>query len=531
MPKVMQKTPSPERSLSKTAESRAMNRAALRAFAGDMHGRLREVRINMSMNMSMYICTDMLMHTRAGQNAAAPGGKCAPAMPQVMQKTSSPERPLSRHRLLFTLGRLRTMFVNMSMNICMDMLMRTRAGQNAAASGGGCAPAMSSVMQKTSSPKRPLSRHRLLLTCGRLRAMFMIFPCVSSGDMLMRKRAGQNAAVAGGKCAPAMSSVMQKTSSPKRPLSRHRLPLTLGWLACPGAAIAADLSSLAESLWSLLLAAAKTEITRNLPWLLGLGALAALLFLGMCIRLYRSRRRLRVPERDHSPEPGPVTERGQIPDHGRIPERARMPERAHRSEPVTERGQIPDHERIPERAHIPGESRELGRDADFQAASNDAFRAAEASAQKGAAAVHNAITGLDNTAKQLRAIAERIHQLGAGAQRITTLGEQLREVGEQADILALNAAVQAARSGESGRGLALAAEEAQKLAANSVRVIEEIAGLSRRMKRSAEQALSETEATAGDAAAGATLALDAARALGEIESASRDFLEMHELRR
>ena len=323
--------------------------------------------------------------------------------------------------------------------------------------------------------------------------------------------------------------------------------VVFGALAFPGVAAAAADLTVAESLWALLLEVARAELERNMPWLLGgLGALVILLmWIGLARR--RRRRRMRVPARESTtesehagiPEPAPAPEAASIAEPAPIPQP--IPEPAPAPEPAPEPERIipapapipaPIPQPIPEPMRAaPARNRANGGNGYGGATSHDALRAAEVSAQKGAAAVHNTITGLDNAAKQLRTTAERLHQLEDSAQRISALGEQLLEVGEQADILALNAAVQAARSGESGRGMALAAEDAQRLAANSARVIGEIADLARRMKRDAEQALAETEATAGDATGGAALAIDAARALGEIESASRDFLEMHALRR
>ncbi|MDA8021831.1 MAG: methyl-accepting chemotaxis protein [Gammaproteobacteria bacterium] len=350
---------------------------------------------------------------------------------------------------------------------------------------------------------------------------------------------------------PGMRVALRTFLMCKRAL-RPGVGVVFGALAFPGIAAAAADLTVAESLWALLLEVARAELERNTPWLLGgLGALVILmLWIGLARR--RRRRRMRVPARESTtesehagiPEPAPVPEA--VPEPASIAEPAPispppLPEPVPAPEPAPEPERVipapapipePIPAPIPEPARAaPARNRSNGGNGYGGATSHDALRAAEVSAQKGAAAVHNTITGLDNAAKQLRTTAERLHQLEDSAQRITALGEQLLEVGEQADILALNAAVQAARSGESGRGMALAAEDAQRLAANSARVIGEIADLARRMKRDAEQALAETEATAGDATGGAALAIDAARALGEIESASRDFLEMHALRR
>ena len=348
---------------------------------------------------------------------------------------------------------------------------------------------------------------------------------------------------------PGMRVALRTFLMCKRAL-RPGVGVVFGALAFPGIAAAAADLTVAESLWALLLEVARAELERNTPWLLGgLGALVILmLWIGLARR--RRRRRMRVPARESTtesehagiPEPAPeaVPEPASIAEPAPIsppplPEPAPAPEPERvipAPAPIPEPIPAPIPQPIPEPVRAaPARNRSNGGNGYGGATSHDALRAAEVSAQKGAAAVHNTITGLDNAAKQLRTTAERLHQLEDSAQRITALGEQLLEVGEQADILALNAAVQAARSGESGRGMALAAEDAQRLAANSARVIGEIAELARRMKRDAEQALAETEATAGDATGGAALAIDAARALGEIESARRDFLEMHALRR
>ncbi|HAF55203.1 MAG TPA: chemotaxis protein, partial [Thauera sp.] len=85
-------------------------------------------------------------------------------------------------------------------------------------------------------------------------------------------------------------------------------------------------------------------------------------------------------------------------------------------------------------------------------------------ARKGADAVENTIRGMNDIRAQIQETAKRIKRLGESSQEIGEIVELISDITEQTNVLALNAAIQAASAGEAGRGFTVVAEEVQRLA-------------------------------------------------------------------
>ncbi len=147
-------------------------------------------------------------------------------------------------------------------------------------------------------------------------------------------------------------------------------------------------------------------------------------------------------------------------------------------------------------------------------------------AAKGAEVVRQTIQGMDNIRDQIQETSKRIKRLGESSQEIGSIIELINDISEQTNILALNAAIQAASAGEAGRGFAVVADEVQRLAERTSNATKRIETLVATIQSDTNEAVSSMEQTTAEVVAGARLAEDAGVALGEIEKVSNDLADL-----
>ncbi|MEZ5444442.1 MAG: methyl-accepting chemotaxis protein [Gammaproteobacteria bacterium] len=143
-------------------------------------------------------------------------------------------------------------------------------------------------------------------------------------------------------------------------------------------------------------------------------------------------------------------------------------------------------------------------------------------AAKGASAVENSIKGMNDIRDQIQETAKRIKRLGESSQEVGEIIEMISDITEQTNVLALNAAIQAAAAGEAGRGFAVVAEEVQRLAERSGDATKQIGALIRTIQRDTQEAVAAMERSTVGVVEGAKLSDAAGEALTEIREVSKD---------
>ncbi len=147
-------------------------------------------------------------------------------------------------------------------------------------------------------------------------------------------------------------------------------------------------------------------------------------------------------------------------------------------------------------------------------------------AMKGAEAVQKTIDGMDIIREQIQETSKRIKRLGESSQEIGDIVELINDIAEQTNILALNAAIQAAMAGEAGRGFAVVADEVTRLAERSSDATKQIEALVKTIQTDTNEAIISMEQSTSGVVAGAKIAEDAGAALSEIESVSAHLAEL-----
>ncbi len=154
-------------------------------------------------------------------------------------------------------------------------------------------------------------------------------------------------------------------------------------------------------------------------------------------------------------------------------------------------------------------SRNAGKAAEFSK------RAGE-TAKKGGEVVKQTVHGMNRVAEVVHSAAITVKELGKSSDQIGEIIKVIDDIADQTNLLALNAAIEAARAGEQGRGFAVVADEVRKLAERTTKATKEIASMIKQIQSDTNNAVDSIESGTHEVEAGKESATKAIEALSEI---------------
>jgi twitching motility protein PilJ len=166
---------------------------------------------------------------------------------------------------------------------------------------------------------------------------------------------------------------------------------------------------------------------------------------------------------------------------------------------------------------------------DVSASAAQSARVAQTSlsvAEQGAVAVQNQIASMNEIRGQIQETSKRIKRLGESSQEIGHITELIGDITQQTNVLALNAAIQAASAGDAGRGFSVVAEEVQRLAERSGEATKQIEAIVKTIQADTQDAVIAMERSTQGVVEGTKLSDAAGNALSEIRRVSRELADL-----
>ena len=147
-------------------------------------------------------------------------------------------------------------------------------------------------------------------------------------------------------------------------------------------------------------------------------------------------------------------------------------------------------------------------------------------AEEGGRVVKETIQDMRSISDAVSAGAASVTELGKRGEEIGQIIEVINDIAEQTNLLALNAAIEAARAGEHGRGFAVVADEVRKLADRTVKATDEIASSIQSIQTETKQAVQRMDTGTEQVRVGVERAIQAGDSLDEIVAGARDMASM-----
>ena len=155
----------------------------------------------------------------------------------------------------------------------------------------------------------------------------------------------------------------------------------------------------------------------------------------------------------------------------------------------------------------------------------DVSQQTDISAQKGTTVVQETVETMQNIAAQMQAATESIEALSKQSLQINLIVQTIGGIAAQTNLLALNAAIEAARAGEHGRGFAVVADEVRQLAARTSQATDEIVSVVEKNQVLSDEVMHQMFRTRENAEQGLELANQAGEVIQEIKEGAKQVVD------